>query len=56
MGTVQYRILYFYHQKDAVLSHGFAKKKAKVPDKEIDAAIERKTKYQQDPEGHRIEE
>jgi phage-related protein len=56
LGTVQYRILYFYHDKVAVLSHGFVKKKAKVADVEIDLAISRKMKFRKNPERHSFEE
>ncbi|MGR3310306.1 MAG: type II toxin-antitoxin system RelE/ParE family toxin [Candidatus Brocadiales bacterium] len=37
--TSQYRILYFFFQKDfIVLLHGFAKKTQKVPEREIEQA------------------
>ena len=55
-GSVQYRILYFYHGQAAVLSHGFIKRKAKVPDDEIDLAVERKMKHRANPEKHSVEE
>jgi phage-related protein len=55
LGHVQYRILYFFHGATAVLSHGFVKKKAKVPDKEIDAAIARREVYRKNPERHTYE-
>lgn len=43
----QLRILYFFFSGDkAVLSHGFVKKTMKVPDKEIDLAIEHKEDYE----------
>jgi phage-related protein len=56
LGRVQYRILYFFHGGTAVLSHGFVKRKAKVPDKEIDTAIARKARYRQNPEQHTHED
>src|SRR5687767_2845355 len=39
LGTVQYRMLYFFHGRTAVLSHGIIKKGAQVPAKEIELAI-----------------
>ena len=40
-GTVQYRILYSYHGSNvAILAHALTKE-GKVPDKEIDRAVER---------------
>ena len=56
LGSVQFRILYFFHESTAVLSHGFVKKKAKVPDKEIEVAIARKAAYAENPEMHTHEE
>ena len=41
---IQYRILYFFSEKQAVLSHGLIKE-SKVPSKEIDLAIERKVRF-----------
>lgn len=50
--SVQYRILYFFYGRDVViLSHGLTKEQ-KVPDIEIQRAIERKTKYESDPVSH----
>lgn len=56
LGTVQFRILYFFHESTVVLSHGLIKKKAKVPNKEIDAAVLRKKKYRNNPMMHTHEE
>jgi len=54
---INYRLLYFFHGKEAVvLSHGFSKQQAKVPKKEIELAIERKERFLQDPEQHSHEE
>ena len=48
-GTVQYRILYFFHGRDiVVLSHGVTKRQ-KVPDAEIERAIARKQLVMKDP-------
>ncbi|WP_165071392.1 type II toxin-antitoxin system RelE/ParE family toxin [Paludisphaera rhizosphaerae] len=55
LGTVNYRMLYFFHGRAAaVVSHGLTKEKI-VPPAEIDHAIERKTKFEADPEKHRFQ-
>lgn len=49
-----YRILYFFHKGSgamAILAHGIVKG-AEVPDKDIDLAIERKTRFESNPEAH----
>ena len=54
--NVQYRILYFYHErKTIVLSHGLVKKR-KVPRKELKRAIENRNKYMQDPQKHTFQD
>jgi phage-related protein len=51
-GHVNYRLLYFFHGNiAAVLSHGLTKER-RVPPKEIDKAIERKRKFEQNPKRH----
>ena len=51
--NVNYRMLYFYHgQNVAVLAHSLTKEK-RVPPAGIDRAIERKRRYEQDPEKRR---
>jgi phage-related protein len=45
---IQYRILYFFYKKDGVISRGLIKK-GTVPPKEIDLAIDRKSKFEGDP-------
>jgi phage-related protein len=46
-------MLYFFHgQKAVVLSHGFSKQQAKVPVREIRAAIERKKRFEAKPRQH----
>jgi phage-related protein len=51
--NVQYRILYFFSGKNiAVLSHSIIKKTSAVPKKDIDLAIKRKKKFEQNPEQH----
>lgn len=50
---INYRVLYFFHGKGiVVLSHGITKQQAEVPTHEINLAIQRKTNFQSDPEGH----
>jgi len=49
---VNYRILYFFHGRvAAVISHGLMKED-RVPAKEIEKALERKRKFEADPERH----
>jgi len=53
---VNYRMLYFFHGRmAAVLSHGLAKE-AEVPLKEIEKAIDRKRKFEQNPKAHTHEQ
>jgi len=49
---IQYRMLYFYSGKRAVISHGFVKRANEVPPWEINLAIERKTQFGKDPQKH----
>jgi hypothetical protein len=51
---VNYRMLYFFEEKQAVLSHGLTKE-GKVPDIEIDKAIKNRAKFERNPDlyGHR---
>jgi phage-related protein len=54
---VNYRILYFFHGKTAVvLTHGFSKQQAKVPPREIKTAVERKRLFQVSPRRHTYSE
>ncbi|MBN2327582.1 MAG: type II toxin-antitoxin system RelE/ParE family toxin [Candidatus Omnitrophica bacterium] len=54
--NVNYRILYFFHERIAVmLSHGLTKEK-KVPPKEIDLAVRRKKKFEKAPDQYGYEE
>ena len=48
---IRYRILYFFHGKQAVISHGVTKK-SQVPPKEIELAIKRKLSFSKEPERH----
>ncbi len=45
---VNYRVLYFFNEQTAVLSHGLTKEGA-VPKREIDLAINRKKRFASDP-------
>jgi hypothetical protein len=50
--TVQYRILFFYHRRNvAILAHALTKEKD-VPAIDIERALERKRKYEQNPSKH----
>src|SRR4030066_547307 len=42
---IQYRMLYFFNENKAVISHGLIKKGKEVPPKQIDVAIERKDRF-----------
>lgn len=48
---IQYRILYFFQGKRAVISHGLVKT-SRVPPIEIDLAVARKTRFAKDPVTH----
>jgi phage-related protein len=48
---VQYRPLYFFAGDQAVLSHG-CQKEAVTPPKEIDLAVERKSRHEKNPLKH----
>ena len=53
---VNYRVLYFFHGRSAVVvSHGLQKEKA-IPPKEIDLAVERKNLFDANPAKHTAEE
>ena len=53
---INYRILYFYHGVLAViLAHGITKEQ-EVPTQEINRALERKIKFELNPEKHTYEE
>ena len=50
---VNYRMLYFFHGKDAVVvSHGFSKQHARVPLREIQVAVERRARFEANPRLH----
>lgn len=47
--SVHYRLLYFFHGREAViLSHGFTKE-GRVPPREIDLAVRRKASFHRNP-------
>ena len=51
-----HRILYFFHgQTVVVLAHGMIKERV-VPSGDIDKAITRRMKFEQDPKGHTYQE
>ncbi len=50
-GTVNYRILYFFHKQQAVMTHGITKED-NVPDKQIDLAINRMCRFKSNPDLH----
>ena len=49
---IQYRILYFFHNKLGVILQGLIKTENEVPTKDIDLAVERKEKYKSNPSKH----
>jgi phage-related protein len=49
--SIQYRILYFFHENMAVISHGLKKEK-EVPDKEIEIALKRMEMFKLNPQLH----
>lgn len=51
-----YRILYFFHENSAVISHGFMKQQDKVPVKEIEIATKNMTKFLANPQEHTYRE
>jgi len=51
--SVNYRILYFFQGRQLViLSHGFSKQQAKVPEQEMKLAIRRRTDFRKSPSRH----
>ena len=56
LGGKHHRTLYFFHSTvAAVISHGVVKERV-VPPKEIDRAIERKKRFEANPQRHTHEE
>lgn len=52
---MQYRMLYFFHGQQAIISHGF-KKESVVPSSQIDLAIERRARFESDSVKHTYRE
>ena len=56
-GRVQYRMLYFFQGRQAVvISHGITKQEATVPATEIERARRRKQAFEADPPRHTYKE
>lgn len=56
LGSINYRILYFFHSRDIViLTHGLTKEET-VPDREIDRAIHMRDAFKTNPEVHSYHE
>lgn len=54
--SVNYRILYFFNDRSAVvLAHGLTKEK-EVPSRDIDLAVQRKDQFKSDPDKYTWEE
>ncbi len=54
--SVNYRILYFFHRKEAVVLSNGLTKEDRVSPREIDLAVERKAVFESDPAGHTYSE
>jgi len=52
---MQYRMLYFFHGPQAIISHGLHKESV-VPSPQIDLAIERRARFESDPMKHTYRE
>jgi len=53
---INYRILYFFFEKQAIISHGFIKQQSKVPKKEINMALNNKEEFLANPKKHTYKE
>lgn len=53
--SVNCRMLYFFHQQTAVISHGLTKEK-QVPEREIEVAIRHRRLFEKDPAKYTYEE
>ena len=54
---LNYRLLYFFHGREVVvISHGFIKKEARVPDRELHIARRRKIAFMANPARHTHED
>ncbi len=55
--SVNYRVMYFFHGRQlVVLSHGFSKQRAKVPNSEVKSAIQRRAEFHKSPSRHTFKE
>lgn len=55
--SVNYRVLYFFYGRTlVVLSHGFAKQQARVPDRDLYTAIQRRKRFVTSPNRHTYKE
>jgi phage-related protein len=54
-GSVNYRMLYFFSQGIVVISNGLTKQDV-VPDREIDLALSRKARFENDSDKHSYKE
>jgi len=55
-GTVNYRILYFFHGQTLVVLASALTKEKEVPNAEIGRALRRKHSFEEDPDGHTFEQ
>jgi phage-related protein len=55
MGAINYRVLYFFDGRTAVISRGLTKE-SEVPNREIDLAVERSAQFKSNPERHSLKE
>ncbi len=56
IGSVNYRVLYFFHGREAVvLAHGLTKEE-RVPEQDINLAVKRKALYLEKPDEHSYHE
>jgi phage-related protein len=53
--SVNYRMLYFFYQRIAVISHGLTKEK-QVPEREIELAIHHRRLFEKNPAKHIYQE
>lgn len=53
--SIQYRILYFFHERTAIISHGL-QKESEVPNKDIELALKRMERFKLNPHLHTYEE
>lgn len=53
---INYRVLYFFCEEKAIISHGIVKQMSKVPDKEINIAVKNKMKFLANPGKHTYKE